>query len=227
MGIFDKLFTGLAKAFSKKGVATTSKTASKVAATTRAAKAATAAGAATKVSGMATRTQIATKIAPEGYFKATAKQIATSAPVKFAGKAAAAGVIVGGGVLAAGVLGGKGLSSIGYGYRNLTDNRTPEEIRNDQLKNVAKENELTEDKVKILEDYVDFLTANGLDDSPGTRDIYDRYVMGGNQPATQAPTNFMQKNSGLLTVGILAAAGIGIYAITKQKKGGGQKSAKK
>jgi hypothetical protein len=138
--------------------------------------------------------------------------------VKTAGIVGSTGVIIGGATYAAGALGSKGLSDIGYGWRNLTDSRTPEEIRNDQLSNMEKENGLLSDKIDTLKSYADFLSSNGLTDSPSTRGIFDDYILG--DGATAADTGTKATNWGGVILGLGAVAG-GVFLISqliKKKK---------
>ena len=178
-------------------------------------------GYSSKPTNLKTRPKANTAISPPGYLRAQSEALAKSRTVKTAGKVAAGGLLLGGGILAAGSLGGKGLQSIGYGYRNLTDNRTPEEIRNDQLSNMARENELTRDRMEDLGKYFDFLSANGLTDSPTNRDVYNRYVFG------EGPDDMPQQQAGggnaLVLLGGVALAGVAGYYLLK----GNKKSPKK
>lgn len=218
MGIFDKLFTSFGKAFSKEG-AIEAKAISKstAKASTKAVRAAEITEGAARVEGIATQTKLATKIAPEGTFKKMATEIATSAPVKTAAKVGTAGVLIGGSVYGISQLGGAGLEKIGYSWRDMTDNKTTKDTQTDYLNYMKEQDQITQDKMKTAQDYIDFLKNNQLSDMPSSREAFDNYILGsGNQP-TETKENFFEKNGALLTLGILGLAGAAIYLSTKKQ----------
>lgn len=194
MGLIQSLFTGFGKTLSKSKnvVKATSKTAGKTA----------------KVIArepVATRTLAKTQEA--GFFGRTAKSMATSPTIKRVGKIGAYTTAIGGGTYILTTASGKGLENLGYGYRNLTGQRTPQDI-------AREENELLDDKIGLLDKYGDFLQNQGLSDSPSTREIYDRFVLGDDKKTDDQKAGF-SAGTLLLIVGI----GTGAYLLLKKKKG--------
>jgi hypothetical protein len=216
MGIFDALLKGI----SQVGKSSSKATAQLGSKATRAAEIAKgSAKSTTKAAGITTKTAIAADIAPKASpFKLQAQSILFSKPVKTAGVVGGTAVVIGGATYAAGSLSGKGLSDIGYGWRNLTDSRTPEEIRNDQLNNMEKENGLLSDKIDTLKNYTDFLSSNGLTDSPSTRDIFDEYISGDGTAAADTGAKATNWGGVVLGLGAIASGVFLISQFVKKKK---------
>lgn len=207
----------VAKTVSKSGSALKSERAREVATST------TARGVAAKPKTLTTQTKMAAQVAPEGYFKSYAKNMAGSKTVQTASKVGLAGVAIGGGVYVLGKGTGAGsseaLSGIGYGYRNLTNSRTPTEIRRDELNNIANENDLVKEKMGILKDYTDFLNSNGLTDTPTNRGVYDDYILGPQTEIKGPEPTFMEQYGGkMMGGGALLLAAVGGYLIYKGMK---------
>ena len=195
MGLFDKII---------KGFRSTSKSTTK-----------TATKSAIKPTTIRTTPKTYTELGSTNSLKQSAKEIAGSKIVKTTGKVGAGAVIIGGGAYGLGTLSGKGLENVGYGWRGLTNNYTPEDIRNQQLNNMEKENSIYQDQLNTLKDYSEFLKSQGSTDTPSMRDIYNRYVSGEDNAT---PEEKQSSASPIIIIGALAAVGAGIYLLTKKKK---------
>ncbi len=179
-----------------------------------------------KPRGMTTRT-VAHAEGPgvRSVLKEQSKAIIGSKPIKYAGQVAGAATIIGGGVYVLGKGAKTGLSSIGYGVRDITGNRTAEDQREKQLDLYERQTGLDADALDNMKKYSDFLLDNQLSDSPSARDIFDRYFLENRgEPVSNSDEKTTFGDKALKTGGILAGlaiatvAGVAIYKANK--KGG-------
>lgn len=214
MALWDKLFTSF-KGAAKKEVAVGSKAAIKA----DAAKAIQKTAAASKPAAVNTATKIYTESAGSNVLKNTAREVAGSKIVKTTAKVATGSIIIGGAAYGLGALSGKGMESVGYGWRDLTNAHTPQETTKQDLDNRAQSQALDQKQFDFLKGFYDWAQKNGYSDSPSTREFYDQYISGnGSGSDAKAGDQGSGVSPWLIGAGALAAAA-GIYLLTKKKKG--------
>lgn len=230
MAAWSKLFTGFKTVFSKEVAVeagkvgeATAKTIAKKEATAAASKAVSKVSsiekaAITKPASVNTATKMYTQSGGESFLKTQAKDIAGSKIVKTTGKVAAGAVIIGGAAYGIGALSGKGMESVGYGWRDLTNSHTPQETIAEDLANRSASQDLDQKQFDFLKDFYSWAQKNGYTDSPSVREFYDNYINPTKESEALPSVTSSNIDPWLLAAGALAA-GAGIYLYTKRKKG--------